>query len=150
MAPLTKTCLSEKQVCCTIGNAEDKINLVMRELNQANSLVTFTLALPSYRGDLFLARCIEEEMMWTITEAYYLERLKLLIKANSHGAKFFVAGIGDATTNNLFRAIDIPVWNSAIKVVVDRKAEPALSKKIKRECQAIIALQKPVFALRKS
>ena len=32
-APLTRACLSNTQVCRTIGDAEDKTNLVMRKLN---------------------------------------------------------------------------------------------------------------------
>ena len=63
----------------------------------------------SFRGDLLLARCIEEEMVHPITEAHSLERLELLAKASSHGAKFFATGGGRATTNDFFRAIEIPV-----------------------------------------
>ena len=49
-APLTRACLSNTQVCCTIGDAEDKTNLVMRKLNQASTLATFSLTMWSYRG----------------------------------------------------------------------------------------------------
>ena len=147
-APLTRACLSDTQVRRTIGDAQDETNQVMRELNRANAVATFTLTMRSYRGDLLSARCIEEEMARPITEAHSLERLELLAKASSHGAKFFATGGGHATTDDFFRAIEIPVWNAAIKVLVDRKADLALAEKIEQEGQAILRLEKPVSQLR--
>ena len=55
---MTRACLSDKQVRLTIGYANDEMNLVMQELNDANAVDTFTLSVQSYRGDLLSARCI--------------------------------------------------------------------------------------------
>ena len=66
--------------------------------------------------------------------------LELLAKANSHGTKFFAIGGDHVTTNDFFRAIEIPVWNAVIKVIVDQKADLTPSEKINCEGWAILAL----------
>ena len=45
VASMTISCLSDKQVCRTIGDADDETNLVMLELNNANAAATFTLSM---------------------------------------------------------------------------------------------------------
>ena len=80
---LNKSVSFNTQVCRTIGDAEDKTNLVMRKLNQASTSATFSLTMRSYRGGLLLARCVKEEIVRPITDTHSLEQLELLAKANS-------------------------------------------------------------------
>ena len=87
--PMKRACLSDKQVCRTIGDTDNEPNLVMREINNANAATTFTLSMLSYRGDLLSARCIEETLEWPISIGQYLEPLDLVEKAYSNGTKFF-------------------------------------------------------------
>ena len=108
-APMTIACLSDKQVRRTIGDADDETNLVMRELNDANDAATFTLSMRSYRSDLLSARCIKETLVRTIAKAHSLDRLELLAKASTHGAKFFATGGGHATSDDFFKSVKIPV-----------------------------------------
>ena len=74
-APMVRACMSDKQIRCTIRDADDETNLVMQELNIANAAATFTLSMRSYRGGLISAQCIEETLVRPITEAHSLERL---------------------------------------------------------------------------
>ena len=122
-------CLSDKQVRRTIGDADDETNLVMQELNNANAAVALTLSMRSYRGDLISARCIEETLVRPITEAHSLEQLELLANDSTHGAKFFATGGGHATSDDFFKSVKIPVWESAIKALEDKKLVSALLKK---------------------
>ena len=134
-------CLSDKQVRRTIGDADDETNLVIWELNDANDAATFTLSIRQYRGDLLSARCIEETLVRSITEAHSLKPLELLENSSTHGAKFFVAGSDHATSDDFFKSVKIPVWEAAIKALEDKKVGSALLKKIEEEGQAIIALK---------
>ena len=127
---MTISCLSDKQVCRTIGDADDETNLFMRELNDANAESTFTLSMRPYRGDLLSERCIEETLVWTITKAHSLERLEMLAKASTHGAKFFDTGGGHATSDEFFKSVKIPVWGATIKALEDKKVDSSLLKKI--------------------
>ena len=86
-ASMMRACLSDKQILCTIRDADDETNLVMQELKNSNAASTFTLSMRSYRGDLRSSRCIEETLVRPITENHSLERLELLAKASTHGAK---------------------------------------------------------------
>ena len=105
-----RACLSENQVRCTIGDVDDDTDLVIREFNNANAARTFTLSMQSYRGDLISARFTEETLIRPITEAQSLERLELLANASTHGAKLFATGGGHATSYDLFKSVEIPVW----------------------------------------
>ena len=85
--------------------------------------------------------------MRPITKAHYLEWLELLESASTHGAKFFATGGGHATSYDLFKSVEIPVWEAAIKSLEDKKVGSDLLKKIEEEGQAILDLGKPTFAL---
>ena len=106
---MTSSCLSDKQARRTIGDADDETNLVMRELNDANAVVAFTLSMWSYRGDLLSVWCTKETLVWPITEAHSLERLELLANASTHVSKFFATGGGHATSDDFFKCVKILV-----------------------------------------
>ena len=102
---MTIACLSDKQVCRTIGYADDETNLVMRELNNVNAAATFTVSIRSYRGYMLSARCTKETLVRLITKSHSLDWMDLLEKASNHGTKFFSADGYHATIDDFFKSI---------------------------------------------
>ena len=102
---MTIACLSDKQVCRTIGYADDETNLVMQELNNVNDAATLTLSMRSYRGGLISARCTKETFVRLINKAHSLDWLELLEKASNHGTKFFSADGYHATIDDFFKSV---------------------------------------------
>ena len=82
----------------------------------------------SYIGDLLSSQCIEETLMRPITKSHLLERLELLENASTYGAKLFATGGGHATSDNLFRSVEIHVWEAGIKALEDKKVGSDLLK----------------------
>ena len=62
-APLTRACLPDKQVRRMIGDADNEMNVVMRELDKVNAATIFTLSIRSYRRKLLSAQCTKEEFV---------------------------------------------------------------------------------------
>ena len=127
---MTRACMYDKQVRRTIGDADNETNLVIRELNDANTVATFNLLIRSYIGDLISAQCTEETRVQPITKDHSLERLQLLANTSTHGAEFFATNGDHATSDDLFKSAKIPVWEAAIKALEDKKVGSALLKQI--------------------
>ena len=77
-----------------------------------------------------------------ITQPHSLERQELLAKASSHGAKFFATGGSHCTTDDFFKAIEIPVWDAQIKAYEDKKEECSRLEKAEEDGKAVLALGK--------
>ena len=113
--------MEDKQVRRTIGDAEDEMNELMRAMNAANEWATYTLTMRGFRGDLLEAQCLAEKMVRPITEPHSLGRQQLLANAHTHGAKFFATGGSHATTDNVFKAVEIPIRNAKIEKMKSTK-----------------------------
>ena len=60
-----------------------------------------------------------------------MERQELLAFANTHGTKLYATGGSHVTTDDFFKAIKIPKWNTEIKTMVGKKVYIALLKKMR-------------------
>ena len=67
--------------------------------------------------------------MRPITEAHSLGRLGLLVNASTHGSNLLAIGGGNATSDEFFKSVKIPVWGAEIKALEDKKVGSALLKK---------------------
>ncbi|KAL7547200.1 hypothetical protein ACHAWF_012800 [Thalassiosira exigua] len=91
-APLTRKCMSDKQVCRKIGDAADEINALMRVLREGNRLSVQIINRIGYNGDLLKVTMKEVSKTNTLTEPHLKERIALMAKAKTHSAKFTATG----------------------------------------------------------
>ena len=62
----------------------------------------------------------------------------MLANSRTHGAKFFTTGGGDATSDDFFKSVKIPVLDTAIKVLEDKKVGSALLKKPRKRVRLFL------------
>ena len=101
-APLTRACLSDKNVRRELGDADDDSNSLMIGLQQANSNAVALLSRRGYNASHFAAKMKRvPKKTSAVTEPHSKERILLLADAKTHGA-MFVATHGDHLTSDDF------------------------------------------------
>ena len=141
-APLTMACLSDSKVRREIGDAEDDTNLLMIALQQANDLASQTLTMWGYDGDILKVevRMMKERKLVTVRHSR--ERIELLAKASTHGAKFCATHGEHLTSDDMFKACEVPVMEAEVKRMVQMKELRLLWQKNEEEAKQLLVVGK--------
>ncbi len=123
VTPLTMVCLTDKNVRPELGDKEDRTNIVMNLLKEANTLAVFHLESNGYNGDLLASTIGKVPDTGPITIKHSQARVKLLVQASTHGSNFCVTGGGHLTTNGVFKLLGLETRAMQVKPTKAEKKE---------------------------
>ncbi len=110
--PPTCACLNDKQVCREVGDSSpnDDIQIEMTEMQRANTMACDLLTACGFQGHFLKAELKKKpevnESLVTVPNSK--ERVEALAKASTHGAIFAVTGGEHFTSDDMFKAAEMP------------------------------------------
>lgn len=137
-APLTMKCLDDKKVRRQLGDADDSMNALMQSLQDGNHSACDLLTRRGYAGDKLRVFVKKVPKKKAVTKPNTLERQKLLAKASTHGEKFTATGGSHLTSDDMFCAMEIPVWEKEIKDMEKDKEDRVSMKNAKDDARKIL------------
>ena len=123
---MTRKCLSDKKVRRELGDAADDVNNLIVALQEANTSACNLLSLRGYDVDLMRVEANSVPKTPNITEPHSQERILLLSKAKTHGEKFTATGGAHLTSDDFFKAMEVPVREKEVKAMEDDKVRRML------------------------
>ncbi len=109
-APLTRACLGDKLVRKSIGDGDDEYQQLITLIQEGNNLVTDSLTGWGYDASALRDTIIPIEKTKIITKEHTIEWQTQLMKAATAGKKFTVMGGNHLTSDNIFIAAEMSIW----------------------------------------
>ncbi len=103
--PLTRTCLQNTKVWCTIGDGTDDQQAATLLIVEHNVLACNALTLEGYNGDIMKIAIKPITRMIVITCPHLQAQIELLSQAKAHGNIFAATEGTHLTLNNIFKGI---------------------------------------------
>ena len=120
-APLTMACLTDTKVLWKLGNSDDHTNNLMRDFQDANDLAVFKLSQQGLGGSMLSVRVEKVPETEPITVKHSRDWVKALANLKTHRAKFTATGVGNVTTNEMFKSMEMDSIEKGIKSMEDGK-----------------------------
>ncbi len=123
--PPTCACLNDKQVCWEVGDSspDDAIQMEMTEMQRANTMACDLLTARGFKGQFLKAELKKKKEVGValVTVPNLRERVEALAKASTHGAIFAVTGGEHFTSDDMFKAAELPARKARIAALKKEK-----------------------------
>ncbi len=136
--PLTRDCIENKKVCKSLEDGTDAYQALLKNIQLSNDILTHTLMLMGYKGEVLQAMIKEYPEMEAITEEHSEDCLALLAKVNTCGKLFSVDIAGHLTANDISLATKKTVQEKEKKWLTIEKTRRMRLMKVEEKAKGIL------------
>ncbi len=123
------------------------MNNVAKSIDEGNFLSCYFLAKNGYNGSALQVEIKKSKLSTNVTVPITNDRIKLIAEAKSHGQLFPATGGSHLTSDNFFKAMEVPVWAKKVKQFEDDNKRRLQLEKNKIKGKEVLAMNKPTEQL---